>query len=61
MARCHPRASKVVMGERGKVCEVPFRLRKEGSKSLVEWGKLLKEIRLRVGSSWAAQASLTEM
>jgi hypothetical protein len=49
------------MGERGKVCEVPFRLRKEGSKSLVEWGKLLKEIRLGVGSSWAAQASLTEM
>jgi hypothetical protein len=33
----------------GKVCEDPLRLRKERSKSLVEWGKWLKETRLGVG------------
>jgi hypothetical protein len=33
----------------GKVCEGPLRLRKERSKSLVEWGKWLKETRLGVG------------
>jgi hypothetical protein len=32
-----------------KVCEGPLHLRKERSKSLVEWGKWLKEIRLGVG------------
>jgi hypothetical protein len=29
----------------GKVCEGPLRLQKERSKSLVEWGKWLKETR----------------
>jgi hypothetical protein len=33
----------------GKVCECPFRLRKERSKSLVEWEKWLKETRLEIG------------
>jgi hypothetical protein len=33
----------------GKVCEGPLHLRKERSKSLVEWGKWLKETRLGVG------------
>jgi hypothetical protein len=33
----------------GKVCEAPLHLWKERSKSLVEWGKWLKEIRLGVG------------
>jgi hypothetical protein len=32
-----------------KVCEGPLRLRKERSKSLVEWGKWLKETLLGVG------------
>jgi hypothetical protein len=32
-----------------KVCEGPLRLRKERSKSLVEWGKWLKETQLGVG------------
>jgi hypothetical protein len=48
MARHHPRALKHVV-RLGKVCEGPLRLRKERSKSLVEWGKWLKETRLRVG------------
>jgi hypothetical protein len=47
MARRRPIAPKHVMGL-GKVCEGPFRLRKERSKSLVEWGKWLKETRLGV-------------
>jgi hypothetical protein len=33
----------------GKVCEGPLHIRKERSKSLVEWRKWLKEIRLGVG------------
>jgi hypothetical protein len=44
----------------GKVCEGLLRLRKERSKSLVEWGKWLKETRLGVGSWWATQPSSTE-
>jgi hypothetical protein len=48
MARHYPRASKCVVSH-GKVCEGPLRLRKERSKSLVEWGKWLKETRLGVG------------
>jgi hypothetical protein len=48
MARHYPRASKCVVWL-GKVCEGPLRLRKERSKSLVEWEKWLKETRLGVG------------
>jgi hypothetical protein len=48
MARHRPRAPKRVVSF-GKVCEGPLRLWKERSKSLVEWGKWLKEIRLGVG------------
>jgi hypothetical protein len=33
----------------GKVCECPLHLRKEISKSLVEWEKWLKETRFEVG------------
>jgi hypothetical protein len=33
----------------GIICEGPLRLWKERSKSLVEWGKWLKETRLGVG------------
>jgi hypothetical protein len=33
----------------GKVCEGSLHLQKEGSKSLVEWGKWLKETRLAGG------------
>jgi hypothetical protein len=48
MARRLPRAPKCVVSL-GKVCEGPLRLRKERSKSLVEWEKWLKETRLEVG------------
>jgi hypothetical protein len=48
MASHHPRAPKHVVSL-GKVCEGPLHLRKERSKSLVEWGKWLKETRLGVG------------
>jgi hypothetical protein len=48
MSRRHPRAPKRVVNLR-KVCEGPLHLRKERSKSLVEWGKWLKETRLGVG------------
>jgi hypothetical protein len=48
MARHRPRAPKRVVSLE-KVCECPLRLRKEISKSLVEWGKWLKETRLGVG------------
>jgi hypothetical protein len=48
MGRRHPRAPKHVVSLE-KVCEGSLRLRKERSKSLVEWGKWLKETRLRVG------------
>jgi hypothetical protein len=48
MARHRPRAPKRVVSL-GKVCEGPLHLRKEISKSLVEWGKWLKETRLGVG------------
>jgi hypothetical protein len=48
MARRRPRAPKHVVSL-GKVCESPFHLRKERSKSLVEWGKWFKETRLGVG------------
>jgi hypothetical protein len=47
MARCRPRAIKCVVSIR-KVCEGLFHLRKERSKSLVEWRKWLKETRLGV-------------
>jgi hypothetical protein len=47
MASHHPRAPKHVVSL-GKVCEGPLHLRKERSKSLVEWGKWLKETRLGV-------------
>jgi hypothetical protein len=50
MARRHPRAPNIVVS-RKKVCESPLHLYKERSKSLVEWGKRLKEIRLGVGES----------
>jgi hypothetical protein len=46
--RRRPRAPKRVVSL-GKICEGPLRLRKERSKSLVEWRKWLKERRLRVG------------
>jgi hypothetical protein len=46
--RRRPRAPKRVVSL-GKICEGPLRLRKERSKSLVEWGKWLKETRLGVG------------
>jgi hypothetical protein len=49
MARRRSRAPKVVVSC-GKVCECLLRLCKERSKSLVEWGKRLKETRLGVGS-----------
>jgi hypothetical protein len=48
MARCRPRASKHVVSL-GKVYKGPLCLRKERSKSLVEWENWLKETRLRVG------------
>jgi hypothetical protein len=48
MARCHPRAPKCVVSL-GKVCEGLLHLRKERSKSLVEWGKWLKETWVGVG------------
>jgi hypothetical protein len=48
MARQHSRAPKRVVSLR-KVCEGALRLRKERSKTLVEWEKWLKETRLRVG------------
>jgi hypothetical protein len=48
MARHRPRALKRVVSLR-KICECLFHLRKERSKSLVEWGKWLKETRLRIG------------
>jgi hypothetical protein len=48
MVRYLPRAPKHVMSL-GKVCEGPLRLRKERSKSLVEWEKWLKGTRLGVG------------
>jgi hypothetical protein len=47
MARHRPRAPKRVVSLE-KVWEDPLRLRKERSKSLVEWGKWLRETRLRV-------------
>jgi hypothetical protein len=43
----HPRAPNHV-ASLGKVCECPLHLRKERSKSLVEWGKWLKETQLGV-------------
>jgi hypothetical protein len=48
MARHHPRAPKHVMSLE-KVYKGPLHLRKERRKSLVKWGKWLKETRLRVG------------
>jgi hypothetical protein len=48
MARHHLRALKHVMSLE-KVCEGPLHLRKERSKSLVEWEKWLKETRPGVG------------
>jgi hypothetical protein len=48
MARHRPRAPKCVVSL-GKVCEGPLHLQKERTKSLVEWGKWLKETRLGVG------------
>jgi hypothetical protein len=48
MASHRPRALKRVVSFE-KVCEGPLRLRKERSKSLVEWEKWLKETRLGVG------------
>jgi hypothetical protein len=44
----NPRAPKRVV-RLEKVCEGPLRLRKERSKTLVKWGKWLKETRLGVG------------
>jgi hypothetical protein len=48
MARHRARASKRVVSLE-KICEGPLRLRKERSKTLVEWRKWLKETRLGVG------------
>jgi hypothetical protein len=48
MARHHNRAPKRVVSVE-KLCEGLLHLRKQRSKSLVEWGKWLKEIRLGVG------------
>jgi hypothetical protein len=48
MARHHSRAFKHVVSL-GKVCEDPLHLQKERNKSLVEWGKWLKETRFGVG------------
>jgi hypothetical protein len=48
MARRRSRAPKRVVSLE-KVCEGPLCIRKERSKSLVEWGKWLKETRLGVG------------
>jgi hypothetical protein len=48
MARHRPRAPKCVVSL-GKVCEGPLCLQKERSKSLVEWGKWLKETWFGVG------------
>jgi hypothetical protein len=48
MARHRPRAHKCMVTLE-KVYEDPLHLRKERSKSLVEWGKWFKETRLRVG------------
>jgi hypothetical protein len=47
MARHRPRVPKRLVSL-GKVCEGPLYLRKERSKSLVEWAKRLKETRLGV-------------
>jgi hypothetical protein len=47
MARHQPRAPKRVVSL-GKVCEGLLHLRKERSKSLVEWGKWLNETQLGV-------------
>jgi hypothetical protein len=44
----NPRAPKRVV-RLGKVCKGPLRLRKERSKTLVKWGKWLKETQLGVG------------
>jgi hypothetical protein len=46
MARHHPRAPKLVVSL-GKVCKDLLRFWKERSK-LVDWGKQLKKIRLKV-------------
>jgi hypothetical protein len=48
LARRRARAPKHVVSL-GKICEGPPHLWKERSKSLVEWGKWLKETRLGVG------------
>jgi hypothetical protein len=48
MARHRPRAPKRVVSLE-KIYEGPLRIRNETSKSLVEWGKWLKETRLGVG------------
>jgi hypothetical protein len=48
MVRRCPRAPKCVVSL-AKVCEATLHLQKEKSKSLVEWGKWLKETRLGVG------------
>jgi hypothetical protein len=59
MARHHSRASKVAMS-REKVYEGLLYLRKERSKSLVEWRKQLKETQHGIGSWWTTQAYSTE-
>jgi hypothetical protein len=48
MVRPRPRASKLMVSLE-KVCEGPLHLRKERSKSLVEWGKWLEETWFGVG------------
>jgi hypothetical protein len=48
MTRRHTRPTKLVVSL-GKICEGLLHLRKKRSKSLVEWGKWLKETRLGVG------------
>jgi hypothetical protein len=48
MARHRPRAPKHVVSLE-KICEGPLHLQKKRSKSLVEWGKWLKETQLEVG------------
>jgi hypothetical protein len=48
MARRCPRPHKRVVSL-GKVCEGPLHLRNERNKSLVEWGKCLKDTCLEVG------------
>jgi hypothetical protein len=47
MARCHPRALKRVI-DLGKICKGLLYLQKKTSKTLVEWGKCLKETRLEI-------------